>query len=83
MKLDRPILFEGLWGAPKAFLIHQLQQETKRPLIIITSSDTLYQDLSFFQPVLEMPSWEALPGEEIPPSLDIMGRRLEVSLLRG
>jgi transcription-repair coupling factor (superfamily II helicase) len=77
------LLFEGIGEAPKAYLLEKLQAVTNKDLIIITSEaheNPLFQDLSFFSKnqVLEFPSWEALPGEELPPSRDIMGRRLEV-----
>lgn len=77
------LLFEGLWESPKALLLHAIQTFSKKHVIVITSDsheNPLYQDLAFFQKegVFEMPSWEALPGEEVPPSRDIMGRRLEV-----
>ena len=82
-ELNAPLLFEGLWESPKAFLIHAIHKLSNRNVIVITSDsheNTLYQDLAFFQKeeVLELPSWEALPGEEVPPSRDIMGKRLEV-----
>ncbi len=77
------LLFEGLWESPMALLIHAIQKFSSKNVIVIKSDsheNQLFQDLSFFQPegLLELPSWEALPGEEIPPSRDIMGRRLEV-----
>lgn len=82
LKLE-PLLFEGLWESPKALLIHAIQKISGKNVIVITSDaheNQLFQDLAFFHPdgVLEIPSWEALPGEELPPSRDIMGRRLEV-----
>lgn len=73
----RTILLEELWDAPKSILLAL----AKKPIVVITSSERdtkLYDDLLFFQKkVLTFPSWETLPGEEIPPSSDIVGRRLE------
>ncbi|MBM3193924.1 MAG: transcription-repair coupling factor [Chlamydiae bacterium] len=77
------LLFEGVSESVKALLIHKIQKKTNRNIIVIcgeSHENALFQDLSFFhkEGVLELPSWEALPGEEVPPSLDVMGRRLEV-----
>ncbi len=74
------LLIEGLWDAPKAHLASELAKE--RSLLLITGGmreDTLFDNLSYFCPgkAVEFPAWEAMPGEEIPPSPDILGKRFE------
>lgn len=41
--------------------------------------DRFYDNLSYFCPgiTVEFPAWETLPGEKIPPSPDIIGKRFE------
>ncbi len=74
---ERSLLLEELWDAPKALLLALLD----KPILVITSSERdtkLSDDLLFFdKKVLTLPAWETLPGEDIPPSPDIVGRRLE------
>ncbi|MDE3055485.1 MAG: transcription-repair coupling factor [Verrucomicrobiota bacterium] len=75
-------LFERLWESPKAHLAAHIVKETKRSLLLVTGGvreDRLYTDLSYFSSdsLLEFPAWETLPGEEIAPSLDILGKRFE------
>jgi transcription-repair coupling factor (superfamily II helicase) len=77
-----PLLFEGLWDAPKAFLAAAIFELTKQPLLLITGGvreDTLFDNLSYFVPgkIIEFPAWETLPGEEILPSPDILGKRFD------
>lgn len=74
------ILIEGLWDAPKALLASELVK--KRSLLVITGGmreDKFFDNLSYFAPgaAVEFPAWETLPGEEIPPSPDIIGKRFE------
>jgi transcription-repair coupling factor (superfamily II helicase) len=74
-------LFEGLWDSPKA-LLATLALSLKRSVLIVTSGpkeDRLFDNLSYFAPgrVIEFPAWETLPGEEIAPSPDILGKRFE------
>ena len=75
-------LVEGLWSAPKALLATLAVQATGKSLLLITGGmreDSLFEDISYFDPKLpvEFPAWETLPGEEIPPSPDIIGKRFE------
>lgn len=75
-------LCEGLWDASKAHLASLAVQATGRSLLIITGGmreDRLFSDLSYFAPnqCVEFPAWETLPGEEIAPSPDILGKRFE------
>lgn len=77
------LLVEGLWDAPKAFLIQKIIEAQSKNVVIITGGERenrLYDDLSYFgvDRILEFPSWDILPGEEIPPSPDILGKRYEI-----
>ena len=81
-----------LWGASKAFFLFGLQQESQRPLIVVTSSDdeaeTLVSDLEFFgrtvfakkgQPLPELrrfPTWGLLPFEADSPDSRTVGERM-------
>lgn len=77
------LLLEELWDSPKAAIIALLHEATKRNILVITSDKTEnrlaqnldYFNLSFFK---EFPAWETLPGEKIPPSPDIVGRRFQI-----
>ncbi len=83
------ILIEQLWDGPKAVLIWLLSQITNKHVLVISSGsqDSLLEDMQLFSlPYLyELPAWETLPGEEIAPSSDLMGKRFEVlnSLLQN
>lgn len=75
-------LMEGLWASTKALIISLLVKTTQKSVLVITSGereDRLFSDLSYICPnlILEFPAWETLPGEEIPPSPDILGKRFE------
>ena len=80
-RLEPSILIEDLWDAPKAALIHLLVHATSKNVLVISSGseDRLYQDIQTFSEstLLEFPSWETLPAEEISPSADIIGKRFE------
>lgn len=74
---------EELWDGPKAAVIALLREATQRNILVITSDKTEnrlahnldYFDLNLFK---EFPAWETLPGEEIAPSPDIVGRRFQI-----
>ena len=76
------ILMEQLWDGPKSMLIWLLSQMTNKHVLVISSGsqDSLLEDMQLFSlPYLyELPAWETLPGEEIAPSSDLMGKRFEV-----
>lgn len=76
------LLIENLWDAPKAALLHLLINTTKKNVVVITGGtreNLLFDDLPYFGITpLDFPSWETLPGEEIAPSPDIVGRRMEI-----
>ncbi len=82
LKKGGSFLVEGLWDTPKACLASSIAKATGRPLLLITGGmreDRLFGDLGFFAPgdCIEFPAWETLPGEEIAPSPDILGKRFE------
>lgn len=88
LRSKKSLLLEGLWDAPKALLASFALQETKRSILFITGAskeDRLFEDLSQLSPgdVLEFPAWETLPGEEIAPSPDIIGKRFETLQILG
>lgn len=78
------ILVEGLWNAPKGLVASIAQQATGKHVLILTGSSQeevrLFHDFSLFteRPVVDFPSWETLPSENIPPSPDIVGERYKV-----
>lgn len=76
------LLFENLWDSPKAILAAFFQKSLKNNLLIITEGnrrDLLYLDLHFFHkhPIVEFLSWDTFLEDEITPSLDIIGTRME------
>jgi transcription-repair coupling factor (superfamily II helicase) len=77
------LLFEGLWDGPKAYLAALLAKKSGKNILIISGEgrqDRLLDNLSFFgaESLFDFPAWETLPGEEIAPSSDIVGKRFEV-----
>jgi len=77
------LLIEGLWDAPKACLLNLAQKATGKNILVITGEmreNRLFDDLLYFSKTspLSFPSWETLPGEEIAPSHDIVGKRFEI-----
>ncbi len=74
---------EGLWDAPKALLVRFLQEATGKNIVILTAESKmsrLLDDAAYFKisEIMEFPAWETLPGEEISPSPDIVGKRLSI-----
>lgn len=81
VKTEPSLLIEELWEGPKAALVYLIASATKKNVLLISGSadDRLHEDLSLFPlSVIDFPSWETLPGEEIAPSPDIIGKRLQV-----
>ncbi len=76
------LLVEELWESPKAALLWLLLESSHKQVLVISSGseDRMVEDTSFFVPdhILEFPSWETLPGEEIAPSADLVGKRFEI-----
>lgn len=75
------LLVEELWNAPKALITALAQTATGKHVLILTGSSQeeirLFHDFALFsdRPVIDFPSWETLPSENIPPSPDIVGER--------
>ncbi len=84
MEEESSILIENLWESPKAALVCLLAKAVKKNVLLISSGQkesSLLDDLEYFglkETLLEFPAWETLPGEEILPSPDIVGRRFLV-----
>lgn len=79
LKTEKTLLVDRISSSMKAFLTSFLEN---KDVLIITRQDredTLFECLQFFlkKDPLEFPSWETLPEEEIAPSPDIVGKRLE------
>ncbi len=77
------LLVEGLTDAPKTVFLKILQEKSKKNILVITSdvrANKVIDNAPFFdlKDVFEFTPWETLPGEEIPPSPDIVGKRLEI-----
>src|SRR5258708_6632515 len=75
------LLVEELWDGSKAALIWLIAKATNKHVLVICghSYDRLYDDISFFPTkAIDFPSWETLPGEEIAPNVDLVGKRLQV-----
>lgn len=78
------LLIEELWNAPKALIAAFVQQATGKNILILTGASQeetrLFHDFSFFthRPIVDFPSWETLPSENIAPSPDIVGERYKV-----
>ncbi|PIS02372.1 MAG: transcription-repair coupling factor [Chlamydiae bacterium CG10_big_fil_rev_8_21_14_0_10_42_34] len=77
---EESIIVEGLWDSPKALLASEAHK--KRSVLLVTGGvreDSLFSNLSYFceGAAVEFPAWETLPGEEIDPSPDIIGKRFE------
>lgn len=80
---SRALVLEGLWDSPKAFLAAKAHLQLGCNVLLITSDKSenrIADNLGYFgiNKFLEFPSWETLPGEEIPPSPDIVGRRFAI-----
>ena len=75
------LLFEQLLPPAKAFLATRFVDTLKRSTLILTGAGIeefkLYNDIPFFSShtIVELPAWETLPSENIPPSPDIVGSR--------
>lgn len=78
------LLIEELWNSPKALVASVAQQVTGKHILILTGGSQeevrLFHDFPFFtsRPIVDFPSWETLPSENIPPSPDIVGERYKV-----
>lgn len=84
LKNPEPILIEELWNSPKALIASLAEQATGKNILILTGASQeeirLFHDLSLFieRPIVDFPSWETLPSENIAPSPDIVGERYQI-----
>jgi len=84
LKQPDTLLIEELWNAPKALVAALAQQTTGKNVLTLTGSSQeetrLFHDFALFtqRPVVDFPSWETMPSENIPPSPDIVGERYQV-----
>ena len=80
IKKEQSALFEGLWDCPKALILSFLRDKLNTDILVISGGDReskLLDDLTGIgQSAIEFPAWEALPGDEMRPSLDIIGERM-------
>ncbi len=78
--------FVAVPEAARAITVAALAQlSNRRPLVVAcptgTDAGQLFDDLSSYMPdgeVMLFPAWETLPFERVSPSVETMGRRLEV-----
>ncbi|MCH9612929.1 MAG: Transcription-repair-coupling factor [Chlamydiia bacterium] len=80
LKEKKSLLFEELFDFPKGVLAEFTQGKN---VLVISSGEResrLYEDLRFLsrRKMVEFSAWETLIGEEIRPSFDIMGKRLDI-----
>src|SRR5215203_4992152 len=78
------LLIEELWNSPKALVASIAQKTSGKHILILTGASQeevrLFHDFSLFteRPVVDFPSWETMPSENIPPSPDIVGERYKL-----
>jgi transcription-repair coupling factor (superfamily II helicase) len=82
LETGHSLLLEKLWETPKALLAVMAVKKTGRSLLLLTGGtreDALFDNLLELAPdlPLEFPSWETFPGETIPCSPDLIGKRME------
>ncbi len=77
---------EGLWGSSSALALAALALDTGRWMLVAAASideaESLAADIHLFAPGLSwlFPPWETLPGDDAPPSAEVVSQRL--ALLR-
>lgn len=78
------VVASDLWSSPKALLAALAHRLSGKPLLIVSPQGDreggLLLDLPYFSKgtILELPSWETLPSEEISPSADVVGERYKI-----
>ena len=82
LREGQSIVAESLWDVPKALLAVLAVEATGRSVLLLTGGareDRLFDNLDTLAPglALEFPAWETLPGEEIAPSRDLLGKRFQ------
>jgi len=80
---DTRFYFGNLSGASTGLVLSQFIQMSTRPVLIITPTTQMAQQLEFeikfFQPdipLIDFPDWETLPYDQFSPHQDIISRRL-------
>ena len=80
---------EGLRESSRSFFLSRLIESVLKPVVLLTptqnTGEKLIGDLRYFcnfnriqKNIRFFPSWEPLPYENISPSLEVMGKRLEI-----
>lgn len=80
LKTRSPLVIQSIWNSAKSHALAEVFKESKKSLLIITGGkreDRFIDNFPHFlnDEILELPAWETLPGEEIQPSPDILGKR--------
>lgn len=84
LQQQETVLIEELWNTPKACVAALAQQATGKHILLLTGASQeearLFHDFAIFteRRVVNFPSWETLPSENIAPSPDIVGERYSV-----
>ena len=83
LKTTSTILIDKTWDTATASILSYLLTATKKNILIIsekTQNSSIFNDLSTLSSneILEFPAWDTLLEEKIPPSPDVIGRRMEV-----
>ncbi|MDN3505340.1 MAG: transcription-repair coupling factor [Rhabdochlamydiaceae bacterium] len=80
IKKSPSLILEELWDCPKSLIISYLRKELGCDILVISGGNResrLIDDLTALgQTSYEFPAWEALPGDDITPSSDVIGERL-------
>lgn len=77
----RSVAIQGLWNSTKALTTTLASQASGKHILILTGGTVeearLFDDFSFFtdRKVIDYPSWETLPSENLAPSPDVVGDR--------
>ena len=76
-------LVDSLSSSSQALLTVLVQEKLDKNVLIITGGlkeEGLFNDFETLSnlPIYEFPSWEILPGEDISPSSDIIGKRMQI-----
>ena len=80
---SKSFLLEQHTFSSKSLFIDFLQKQYNCPVLIITSGmceENFYNDLESLtgEEIYEFPSWEILPGEDLLPSADVIGKRIHI-----
>ena len=82
LRENNTLLFEDLSDLPKALILSHLKKVFNTDILVISGGEReskLYDDLvSLEENCYEFPAWETSPSEGVPPTLDIVGERMEL-----